>query len=152
MIRVLQPWFVNVKKRLVKRPKIYFKDNGIFHTLMTIQSYQQLETFPRLGASWEGFALESVCRLIEPHVSSVYFWSTHQNAEIDLFWQWGGKNWAVEFKYTDAPKMTKSMHIALEDLKLEHLWVVYPGREQYILDPKVTVNPIETITDIELLK
>jgi len=145
MIRVLQPWHVNVGKRLVKRPKIYFRDSGIFHSLMTIQNRNQLETFSRLGASWEGFALESVCRMIEPYGASVNFWSTHQNAEVDLFWQWGGKNRAVEFKYMDAPKTTKSMRMALDDLDLEHLWIVYPGKELYPLDQRITVMPLNQI-------
>ncbi|MBN2201113.1 ATP-binding protein [bacterium] len=152
MIRMLQPWFVNMGKRLVKRPKIYFKDSGIFHSLMTIQNHEQLGTFPRLGASWEGFALESVCRMIEPDVSMVYFWGTHQNAEVDLFWRWGGKNWAMDFKYMDAPKITKSIRIALEDLNLAHLWIVYPGKERYLLNKKVTALPLEQIGTKEFLK
>jgi predicted AAA+ superfamily ATPase len=112
---------------------------------MTIQNRNQLETFSRLGASWEGFALESVCRMIEPYGASVNFWSTHQNAEVDLFWQWGGKNRAVEFKYMDAPKTTKSMRMALDDLDLEHLWIVYPGKELYPLDQRITVMPLNQI-------
>jgi predicted AAA+ superfamily ATPase len=152
MIRILQPWFVNVGKRLVKRPKIYFKDSGIFHALMTVQSGEQLETHPKLGASWEGFALESICRIIEPKVYTVYFWRTHQDAEVDLFWQWGGRNWAVEFKYMDAPKLTKSMRIAQEDLGLEHLWIVYPGKERYMLDKKITALPFAEISGTEFLK
>lgn len=152
MVRILQPWFVNIGKRLVKRPKIYFKDSGIFHSLMTIQNGNQLDLFPRLGASWEGFALESLCRLIETQVPSVYFWGTHQNAEVDLFWQWGGKNWAIEFKYMDAPRITKSMRIAIDDLTLEHLWIAYPGKERYPLDKKITVLPLNQITASEFLK
>jgi uncharacterized protein len=152
MIRVLQPWFTNTVKRLVKRPKIYFKDSGILHALMTIQTGQQLETHPRLGASWEGFALDSVCRLIEPRVPAVYFWRTHQDAEVDLFWNWGGKNWAVEFKYTDAPKISRSMRIALEDLELEHLWIVYPGKDRFSLDKRITVLPFTKISPEEFLR
>lgn len=152
MIRVLQPWFANTGKRLVKRPKIYFKDSGILHSLMTVRDFQHLETHPKLGASREGFDLESVCRLIEPQVPAVYFWRTHQNAEVDLFWQRGGKNWAVEFKYADAPKTSKSMRIALEDLDLEHLWVVYPGEERYLLDKRITALPFGQISPGEFLK
>ena len=148
MLRSLQPWHPNTKKRLVKRPKIYMRDSGIFHSLMSIGMPDQLLSHPRLGASWEGFALDCVCRTLAKDDNAYYFWHTHAGAELDLFWQHGGKNWGIEFKYMDAPKLTKSMHIAMEDLDLEHLWVVYPGNTAYRLAPNIMVIPLSTIKDM----
>lgn len=146
IIRVLPPWFVNLKKRLVKRPKIYLRDSGLFHSLMSIETQEQLFSHPKLGASWEGFAMECVCKAIQKGNQPVYFWRTHEGSEVDLFWQKGGKNWGVEFKFMDAPKRTKSMKIAVQDLELEHLWVIYPGSESYPLDDKITVMPLCRVT------
>jgi predicted AAA+ superfamily ATPase len=147
MVRILQPWYVNIGKRLVKRPKIYIKDSGIFHSLMSIETIENLLSHNKLGASWEGFALEHICRSIGKNDREYYFWSTYTGAEIDLFWQNKGKNWGVEFKYTDAPKLTKSIKIASLDLKLEHLWVVYPGNEKYRLAENITVLPLAMIEE-----
>lgn len=145
MVRILQPWYVNISKRLIKRPKIYIKDSGIFHTLMSIQDEGQLLSHNKLGSSWEGFALECACQSIGKSDEEMYFWSTHTSAEIDLFWQEQGKNWAIEFKYSDAPNITKSMKIAMEDLNLSHLWIIYPGKETYKLSKKISVLPLENL-------
>ncbi len=142
MIRLLQPWHTNTKKRLVKQPKIYLRDSGIFHSLLSIENFEQLHSHPKLGASWKGFALENICEHIGKPTNDYYFWQTHNGAELDLFWQAKGKNWGVEFKFSDAPKLTKSMKIAMEDLDLAHLWVVYPGKDKYPLNENVTVLPI----------
>jgi len=147
MVRVLQPWYENIGKRLVKRPKIYFRDSGLFHSLVQIENMDQLRSHSKLGASWEGFALTCICRSIGKPDQAFYFWSTHTGAEIDLFWQHGGKNWGVEFIFSDAPSMTKSMKIAAEDLNLAHLWVVYPGKETYKLSEKITVSPLKKIPE-----
>ena len=145
MVRVLQPWHINTRKRLVKSPKIYLKDSGLFHSLMSIGNREQLLSHNRLGASWEGFALECVCNALPKSAQELYFWSTHTGAEVDLFWQDKGKNWGVEFKFMDAPGLTKSMKIAAEDLDLAHLWVVYPGEEEYRISPNTTVLPIAKV-------
>lgn len=145
MIRLLQPWFVNIGKRLVKRPKMYIRDSGIFHTLLSIETEKALLRHPKLGSSWEGFALECVLRSIHKPDEQVYFWATHSGAEVDLFWQHDGKNWACEFKFSDAPKLTKSMKSALESLELGKLWVVYPGKTHYKLHPKVIVLPLQMV-------
>ncbi|MGE5340687.1 MAG: ATP-binding protein [Candidatus Omnitrophota bacterium] len=145
MVRVHPPWYANVGKRLVKSPKIYIKDSGIFHSLMAIETEEQLEVHHKLGASWEGFALECVARSINKRNEEMYFWSTFSGAEVDLCWQKGGKNWGVEFKYMDAPKLTKSMHSAIKDLELEHLWIIYPGNERYRLEKMITVLPLKQI-------
>ena len=131
MVRVLQPWYANIGKRLVKRPKLYLRDSGIFHSLMNIETWQQLHAHPKLGASWEGFALESVYRSIGKMNQEFYFWKIHTGSELDLFWQHAGKNWGVEFKYADAPRKTRSMQILIKDLALSRLWVVYPGKQKY---------------------
>lgn len=142
MIRQLQPWYVNLRKRLVKRPKMYIRDSGIFHSLLSIETMHFLNIHPKLGASWEGFALDNVWRSIGKSDEQAYFWATHTGAEVDLFWQHDGRNWACEFKYTDAPKMTKSMHFALKDLSLEKLWVIYPGGQMYSIHEQIEVLPL----------
>lgn len=147
MIRILQPWFVNIGKRLVKRPKLYLRDSGMFHSLQSIETPEQLHTSPRLGASWEGFALDCVCRTLGKEEGDLYFWRTHAGAELDLFWQARGRNWGVEFKYEDAPRITRSMKAAIEDLELERLWVVYPGKTAYLLKENVHVLPLSDIRE-----
>jgi predicted AAA+ superfamily ATPase len=127
MLRLLQPWHTHIGKRLVKRPKLYLADSGIFHSLIGVGRREELMRHNKLGASWEGFALECVIRSIGKRNEAVFFWSTHSGAEVDLFWQHQGKNWAVEFKYMEAPRKSLSMQSALKDLGLERLWVVYPG-------------------------
>lgn len=148
MIRLLQPWHSNIKKRLVKSPKLYLRDCGILHTLMSIETMDQLLSHPKLGASWEGFALEAVVRLLGKENQEVYFWATHAGAELDLFFQHGGRAWGVEFKFADAPTLTRSMRVALADLDLKHLWVVTQGKESYLLDKRVTVVPLGDIQTI----
>jgi len=145
MLRNLQPWYENVGKRVVKSPKIYIRDSGIFHSLMSIDTQDRLLSFNKLGASWEGFALECVCKSINKEDEEFYFWATHSGSEIDLFWQHAGKKWGVEFKYKDAPKLTKSLEIVSNDLYLTHIWVVYPGREKYKIAKNITVLPLNDI-------
>lgn len=145
MVRVLQPWYVNISKRLVKNPKVYIRDSGILHHLLSIESYHDIIAHPKLGAMWEGFALEVVSRSLGKRDDELFFWRTHAGSETDLFWLAHSKNWAVEFKYADAPSITKSMAICIDDLKLEHLWVVYPGDKRYPLHPKITVLPLADV-------
>jgi uncharacterized protein len=141
MVRVLPPWFENLKKRQVKAPKIYIRDSGLFHSLLQISNLSDLQGNPKVGASWESFALEHVVEAF--HVRDVYFWATHAGAELDLMVQAEGKRYGFEFKYTDAPGRKRSMHIAIEDLRLEHLWVIYPGDQKYTLDDRITAIPME---------
>ena len=149
MVRVLQPWHTNTGKRLTKRPKVYLRDTGILHTLFSIKAARDLVAHNKLGASWEGFALEQTARVTGKRNEELFFWRTHTGAEVDLFWQHSGKNWAVEVKYADAPRLTKSMHSALHDLELEHLWVIYPGDRKYALSPKITVLPISQLDALD---
>jgi uncharacterized protein len=140
MVRQLQPWHENLGKRQVKAPKIYFRDTGLLHTLLGIHSLPELLTNPRAGASWEGFALEQVLRIAQP--DQAYFWATHQGAELDLLMLRGQQRIGVEFKRADAPTLTKSMRIAMQDLKLDALYVVYPGLHRYALGEGVEAVPL----------
>lgn len=148
MIRALRPWFSNTSKRLVKRPKIYLNDSGLFHRLQAIETTESLESHPKLGASWEGFALNQLIQLSGLPEESFFFWATQSGAEIDLFWQRNGKSYGAEFKYSDAPRRTKSMTAALDELELDHLWVVYPGTESYPLGEKITTQSIAELESI----
>ena len=146
MIRLLPPWHANVGKRLVKAPKLYIRDSGLFHALHTISTPAQIESHPKLGASWEGFAMEQAVRLMG--VAHPYFWRTHTGAELDLVWQAHGGLRGMEFKYQDAPRMTKSIRAVLSDLPLQHMWIVYPGADRYQLAETVSVVPVTEIADI----
>jgi predicted AAA+ superfamily ATPase len=145
MVRLLRPWAANVGKRVVRHPKLYLRDTGLLHSLLSLDTLEQLQSSPKVGASWEGFALESVARTLDRTDEELYFWRTHGGAELDLFWQWGGRNWGVEVKYQDAPRLTRSMDVAIEDLELAALWVVYPGRTAYRLSEKVKVLPLRDL-------
>ena len=145
MVRQLQPWYENIHKRQVKSPRIYFRDSGILHSLLGISDYHQLTGNPKLGASWEGFALEQTLQIVRP--VDAYFWSTYSGAEVDLFFIKNGKRHGVEFKYSEAPKATKSMYVAIEDLSLDHLWVVYPGKNIYPLTEKIKVLPLQELSE-----
>lgn len=139
MVKTLWPWYTNVKKRLVKRPKLYLNDSGLLHALLSLETMDQLLTHPKLGASWEGFALNHLCRVLDKDENEYFFWATHSGAEVDLFWQGGGKSYGAEFKYADAPVLTKSMKIAVNDLGLTRLFVIYPGKSDYKISDKVSV-------------
>lgn len=146
VVRQLQPWFVNVGKRVVKSPKVYVRDSGILHSLLGVADLPALQAHPKVGASWEGFAIEQVLQWAGER--NAFFWATHRGAELDLLVQAKGKNWGFEFKYQDAPTMTKSMHIALTDLKLEWLWVVYPGEKGYPLHEKVECIGLRDLVNV----
>ncbi len=148
MLRQLQPWFVNIGKRQVKSPKIYFRDTGILHSLLDIQTEHALLGHPTVGASWEGYALEQTLRLLNP--SQAYFWGTHNGAELDLFMALGGKKYGFEIKFNEAPKLTASMKIALDTLALDHLWVVYPGQHEYPIEEKITAWPLMKIEELSV--
>jgi len=145
VVRQLQPWHENLGKRQVKAPKVYVRDSGLLHVLLGIQTETQLMTHPKNGASWEGYVLEETLKAVEP--DEAYFWATHQGAELDLLLLKGGRRLGVEIKRMDAPKLTASMRIALADLKLDQLTVVYPGTKVYDLAPQAKVTPLVTIAD-----
>lgn len=140
MVRQLQPWHANLAKRQVKSPKIYVRDSGLLHQLLGIDSEKALLSHPKIGASWEGFVIEQLLAS-EPH-DEAYFWATHQGAEVDLILRRGDALYGVECKRADAPRMTPSMRIALEDLGLKRIAVVYPGSRRYVLSEAVDVVPL----------
>lgn len=143
MVRQLQPWYANIKKRQVKSPKIYIRDTGILHALLGLKTESDILHYPRCGASWEGYVIEEVIHSVDP--GEVYFWATHNGAEIDLIFTKGGRMYGIECKRSDAPAMTPSMKIALEDLKLEHIAIIYPGKQRYALNKRVTVVPFDAV-------
>jgi len=142
MVRQLQPWYYNTKKRLIKRPKIYFRDTGILHALLSLEEKNDLLLHPKLGASWEGFALEEAIRHLQLKEDEAFFWGVHTGAELDLVFEKKGKLYGIEIKYAQAPSLTSSMRFALAELSLKHLWVVYPGKEEYSLSKTITVVPL----------
>ena len=144
MVRQLPPWFENLGKRQVKAPKVYVRDSGLLHALLGLGTQRDLEHHPKLGASWEGYAVEEVLKALRP--DDAYYWATHNGAEIDLVLFQGGKRLGVECKRADAPTLTPSMRIALADLKLDELLVVYPGERRYRLAPRVEVVPLAELT------
>jgi hypothetical protein len=146
MIRQLQPWHENIGKRQVRAPKIYFRDSGILHKLLSLSDDHSLLGHPRVGASWEGFALEQTLRLVKP--PQAFFWSTYSGAELDLFFMVQGRRYGMEFKFNEAPTVTKSMRIALDTLHLDHLWIIYPGRQQYPAHDKISVQPLRDLDAI----
>lgn len=147
MVRVLQPWFANLKKRQVKSPKIYFRDTGLLHYLLGIRSELDLQTHPKSGASWEGYAIEETIKITAP--DEVYYWATHGGAELDLLLLKNGRRIGFECKRVDAPRLTPSMRTALEDLELDQLFVVYPGNLAYPLADKVSALPLSSIPSIQ---
>jgi uncharacterized protein len=146
MVRQLPPWFENLKKRQVKAPKIYLRDSGICHALLGIQGMDGLESHPKLGASWEGFALEQI--LATTGDRNAYFWATHAGAELDLLIFHQGKRLGFEFKYTEKPSTTKSMQTAVADLALDHLYVVYPGEHTIPLSEVITASSLPGVIQL----
>ena len=148
MLRVLPPWFENLGKRLVRSPKVYLRDSGILHFLLGLEERRELPLHPRYGASWEGFALEQT--LLAHGEREAYFYGTQRGAELDLLLLRRGRRWGFEFKCADAPRTTRSMHIVIDDLGLEHLWILYPGDRRYPLMDNITALPLKEIRGIEL--
>ena len=145
MVRQLPPWFENLGKRQVKAPKIYLRDTGLLHTLLGITNQHDLEHHPKVGASWEGYAVEEVLKALQP--DEAYFWATHNGAELDLLLFKNGRRIGVECKRADAPTLTPSMRTALTDLKLDELYVVYPGEKRYPLTKQVEVVPLAQLVN-----
>jgi len=150
MVRQLPPWYENLGKRLVKAPKVYIRDSGLFHSLMSLQTRESLHAHPKFGASWEGFALEQLIRRVPDR--HAYFWGTHAGAELDLLIIRDGKRWGFEFKVSEAPSVTKSMHIALKDLKLRRLWVVYPGAHRFPMGDRIEAIPLAQALRLDVVK
>lgn len=140
LVRQLPPWFENISKRQYRAPKTYIRDSGLLHALLSIPHEAGLQAHHKYGSSWEGFALEQVLPLIG--AENAYYWGTHAGAELDLMFFKGGRRYGVEFKCGDAPRMTKSLHIAIEDLNLERAWIIYPGERRYPVHERVEALPL----------
>ena len=150
LARRLQPWHTNLGKRELKAPKVYLRDSGLLHSLLGIKTRSELMSHPKLGASWEGFALEQVLSLFGQ--DETYYWATHNGAELDLLIFRNGKAWGIEFKVGDGPQMTKSLHIALDDLKLERAWIIHPGEKRYPVHEKVEALPLRLLPSLTELQ
>jgi uncharacterized protein len=147
IVRQLQPWHENLTKRQVKAPKVYVRDSGLLHTLLGIRTERDLLAHPKSGASWEGYAIEEVLNVFEP--DQAYFWATHQGAELDLLLFKSSRRIGIEIKRADAPTITPSMRIALADLRLDRLIVLYPGSRTYDLDKQVHVVPLSHLATVD---
>lgn len=143
MVRQLQPWYENIGKRQVRSPKIYLRDSGLLHSLLDIPDAQALFGHPKIGASWEGFVIEQALQIIRP--AEGYFWSTHSGAELDLLFFHHGERYGIEVKFSEAPELTRSMRSALNDLRLAHFWVLYPGQHSYPVHDRITVWPFQDL-------
>ena len=146
MVRQLQPWYENMSKRQVRAPKVYLRDSGLLHSLLDVHDIHSLMGHPKVGASWEGFAIEQALQIIRP--SEAYFWATHNGAELDLLIFHKGKRYGIEVKFSEAPEITRSMQTALHDLDLAYMWVIYPGESNYQVDKKISVWSLQMITDL----
>lgn len=146
LVRRLQPWFVNTRKRLVKTPKVYLRDSGVLHALLALRDGTEVLAHPRFGMSWEGFALEHVIHALRAERDAC-FWGSPSGTEVDLVVPRGGKLYGFEFKYSDAPTSTKSMQVARTELELERLDVVYPGSREFEIAPGIRALPLTRVFD-----
>jgi predicted AAA+ superfamily ATPase len=152
VVRQLRPWHENLAKRQVKAPKVYLADSGILHALLNVQSKTDLEGHPKIGASWEGFAIGQVIRQLRARAEECYFWATHSGAELDLLVVRGRKRIGVEVKRTASPRVTPSMRIALSDLRLQMLYVIHAGGSSHQLEPRILALPLSRLlTELEPL-
>ena len=151
MVRQIQPWFENIGKRQVRSPKVYIRDTGILHALLELRTFAALEGHPKLGASWEGFVLEQA--ILSVGERNAFYWATQAGAELDLLFMHAGRRYGVEVKYSDAPRLSRSMQVAMEDLRLTRLYVAYPGSIRYRLASNIEVLPLnELLAEIEALR
>ena len=152
VIRQLQPWFENLGKRQVKAPKVYVVDSGLLHGLLDLGTHDDLAGHPKVGASWEGFAMGEVLVRLGVQPGQCFFWATHGGAELDLLVVRGARRFGFEFKHTAAPRLTASMSTALRDLRLERLDVVYVGNETFPLSDNVRALGLSRVlSDLEPL-
>lgn len=148
VVRQLPPWFENLAKRQVRSPKVYIADSGLLHTLLGLDDLDALRGHPKVGASWEGFALEQVMQALQIRPEEAYFWGTHGGAELDLLVLRAGRRLGFEFKHTSAPRTRRSMHTAIDDLGLDSLTVVYPGTESFRLGERIEAVPLARVREL----
>lgn len=152
VLRQFQPWFENLGKRQVKSPKVYVADSGLLHALLSLTTREDLERHPKVGASWEGFALRELIERLGARPEEVFFWATHSGAEIDLLVVRGQRRLGFEVKRTAAPRVTPSIRTALDDLHLERVDVIYVGQETFPLAERVRALPLSRLhEDLEPL-
>jgi predicted AAA+ superfamily ATPase len=145
MLRQLQPWHENLRKRQVKAPKVYFHDTGLLHNLLGLQDFQAVLGHPQAGASWEGFALEQVLRILRP--AEAYFWAVYSGLELDLFFIANGRRYGVECKFNEAPQVTRSMRTAVDLLRLDKLLLVYPGDKVWPINERIIACPLHRVQE-----
>ncbi|MBU0677304.1 MAG: ATP-binding protein [Verrucomicrobia bacterium] len=151
-VRLLHPWHENIGKRQVKAPKVYVADCGLLHTLLNLRTQEDLETHPKVGASWEGFVIDQIMRQLGAEKEECFFWATHAGAELDLFVNRGQTRLGFEVKRTTAPAVTPSMRHAVEDLKLTQLDVIHAGESTFPLAPRIrAVSLSRLLTDLPSL-
>ncbi len=144
LIRQLQPYYVNIKKRLVKSPKVYIRDSGILHNLLGITNFSNLEGNPILGYSWEGYVIEQICQLL-PDGYEPYFYRTHQGAECDLIITKNSlPHYGIEIKYTSSPKVTKGLRQSLEDVGTKKNYIITPKTDDYMITRDIRVCSLQT--------
>ena len=146
MVGQLPPWHENLSKRQVKAPKVYLRDSGLLHNLLSLPDYDSLAAHPKVGASWEGFVLEQLLLILRPQTA--HFWATYQGAEIDLIFGHRGRRFGIEVKYSERPRVTRSVRIAARDLALRHVWLVYPGQYSYPVEEGISVVPLAAIPQL----
>ena len=146
MVRQLQPWHINISKRQVKSPKVYFREIGLLHNLLDLPNIHSLLAHPQIGSSWVGFVLEQVLQVVKP--SQAYCWATYSGAELDLFFIHQGCHFGIVIKFNELPQTTRSMRTAADDLDLDHLWLIYPGQHQYPVDERITVYPVDAVPSL----
>lgn len=146
LVRQLPPWFENIGKRLVKAPKVYLRDSGLMHALLGLERMEDIESHPKLGASWEGVALETL--LAWHGDTDAFYWGTHGGAEVDLCWMTGARRIGVEIRYTSQPAVTRSMRVAMEDLRLDRLYVVHPGSGNYPLADRIAAVGLADMQEV----
>lgn len=152
VIRQLAPWWENISKRQVKSPKIYLEDTGILHALLGLENEDMLQSHPKVGASWEGFALTTIMKQLDVNITDCFFWSTHSGAELDLFVPLGNKRLGFEFKRSSSVKLTASLNNAITDLKLTHAYIIHAGNDIYPLSNKVTAIGLKKIDEFDFFK
>jgi predicted AAA+ superfamily ATPase len=150
LIRRLPPWFENIGKRLVKSPKIYYRDSGLLHATMGIKTFDDLQGHPIYGSSWEGFALEEVAGKLDER--DIFFWKTQAGAELDMLAVKGNRKTGFEFKASESPSTSKSMRIAIENLELDNLYVIHPGDNTFPLDEKITAIPLRKLPSADIME
>ena len=150
VVTQLKPWFANVAKRQVKSPKVYVTDSGLLHALLDIRDRRDLDRHPKVGASWERYLVGQVASILRPQAGSFHFWATHGGAELGLLWTRGRKRVGFEFQLTESPRVTSSMHSAIETLQLSKLWVIHAGKGRFPLHEKVEAVGAEELMSLGL--